>query len=142
MNTVRAVDWDKFARYRYRSFLARDIASRLVSKYSRRDMPTWAFVVYMFGLANPMFEFRLPTSAILPNPRVHVIVDNSKARDKGPSWPDAQGVFSPDTIKALVSQITSEGTVDRPLLDIQANVAKDRAWMADRTNAKQWAELS
>ena len=142
MSEPRAVDWRKFEQYRYRRFLARDVSARMVHKFGRgRDMPTWAFVVYMFGIANPSFEFSLPSSAIMPNPRVMCIVDNSKARDKGPSWAIDQGIFAPDTIKALVRQITSEGTVNQELLNLQADMAGDAKLRDSATNAKKWAEL-
>ena len=142
LDRPRAVDWSKFVQYRYRQFKARDIAARVVERYGAgRDMPTWAFVVYMFGLANPMFVFQLPTSPILPNPRVHVIVDNSKARDKGPAWPIDKGIFSKEQIRAIVTQITSEDIVNAPLLNLQADMAGDAKLRYHATNAKKWAEL-
>ena len=141
MTSPRAVDWRKFEQYRYKQFKARDIAAHIVSKYGGRDMPTWAFVVYMFGLANPMFVFQLPTSPILPNPRVHVIVDNSKAHDKGKAWDIDKGIFSREQIKAIVTQITSEGIVNKPLLDLQADMLGDAKLRDSATNGKMWAEL-
>ena len=141
MSRVRAVDWRKFEQYRYKQFKARDIASHIASKYGGQDMPTWAFVVYMFGLANPMFVFQLPTSPILPNPRVHVIVDNSKAHDKGPNWEIDKGIFSREQIQAIVTQITSEGIVNKPLLDLQADMLGDAKLRDSATNGKMWAEL-
>ena len=143
LDKPRAVDWSKFVQYRYRQFRARDIAARVVERYGgSRDMPTWAFVVYMFGLANPMFMFQLPTSPILPNPRVHVIVDNSKAHDKGPAWPIDRGIFSKEQIQAIVTQITSEGVVNAELLNLQADMAKDAGLRDNATNAKKWADLA
>ena len=143
LDKPRAVDWSKFVQYRYRQFRARDIAARVVERYGAgRDMPTWAFVVYMFGLANPMFMFQLPTSPILPNPRVHVIVDNSKAHDKGAAWPIDRGIFSKEQIRDLVAQITNEGVVNAELLNLQADMVGDAKLRNDATEGKKWAELA